>query len=115
MAANSDLGLLFFVVAVIWLLFLIQLIIRTSSKLFSVKKYPNDKSMKVFRAFYGSLWAQAILNGALYWVLFANQANEASTHPKEKGDGYKSVVLIFVPSILMSVNYALLYLQLEEM
>ena len=112
-AANSDLGLLFFVVAVIWLCFLIVMLLRTSIALFSVKRYPNTYSMKIFRAFYGSLWIQAILNGALYWVLFANQANQKG--PRQGSDGYKSVVLIFVPSILMSFNYAVLYLQLEDM
>ena len=72
MSEKSDLGLLFFCVAVIYLLFLAVMIFRTSVPLFSVKKYPNKRPMQVFRTFYGSLWVQAILNSSLYWVLFAN-------------------------------------------
>ena len=75
-AANSDLGLLFFVVAVIYLLIFCLLVFRASVQLFSVKKFPNTRPMKVFRSFYGSLLIQAILNSSLYWVLFANQARD---------------------------------------
>lgn len=114
MTANSDLGLLFFVFAVIYLLFLAVAAFRTSVPLFSVKKFPNTRPMKIFRIFYGSIWAQTILNSSLYWVLFANQARE-NGQPKPEGYGYKSVVLIFVPTILMTFNYSLLYLQLEDM
>jgi len=76
MSANSDLGLLFFVFAVIYLLFLAVAAFRTSIQLFSVQKFPNTRPMKVFRIFYGSIWVQAALNSALYWILFANQARE---------------------------------------
>ena len=114
-AANSDLGLLFFVVAVIYLLIFCLLVFRSSVQLFSVKKFPNTRPMKVFRSFYGSLLIQAILNSSLYWVLFANQARDKGKVQEEVGHGYKSAVLIYVPSILMSVNYALLYLQLDDM
>ena len=65
--------------------------------------------MKVFRAFYGSALVQLLLNSILYWILFADQARDKGRIEGE-GEGYKSVVLIFVPSILMSINYALLYL-----
>ena len=56
MASSSNLGLLFFVVAIIYVLFLVVLIVRTAVPLFSCRQYPNTKQMKVFRAFYGSLW-----------------------------------------------------------
>ena len=72
MAESSNLGLLFFVVAIIYLLFLLVLVVRTAIPMFDCKNYVNDKQMKIFRAFYGSLWIQMILNSALYWVLFAN-------------------------------------------
>jgi len=49
-----------------------------------------------------------ILNSALYWVLFANEVGDTS--PATKSDGFKSVVLIFIPTILMSLDYALMYL-----
>ena len=76
MAASSNLGLLFFVSALIYLCFLFVLICRTAYPIFSCKSYPNNMNMKVFRAFYGSLWLQTILNSALYWVLFGYQAND---------------------------------------
>ena len=53
---NDTLALLFFVVALLYLCFLVVLVFRTATQIFSVKKYPNKKEMKVFRAFYGSLW-----------------------------------------------------------
>lgn len=111
MAASSDLALLFFVVACIYLCFLAVLVLRTAVPIFSTAQFPNTRRMQVFRAFYGSLWVQTVLNSALYWVLFANQASEVD----ESTTGFKSVVLIFMPSILMSLNYALMYLQLEDM
>ena len=114
MAADSDLGLLFFVVAIMYLVQMIIVVWRTAWITFDWKKYPNERPMKVFRAFYGSLAVQTILNSALYWVLFNNQVQD--NKPAEETDsGYKSVVLIYIPSILMSFNYALIYLQLEDM
>ena len=112
MAVSSNLALLFFVVALIYLCFLFMLIIRTAVPIFSTKRYPNTRHMKVFRAFYGALWIQTVLNSALYWVLFANQAGERT---RGTDQGFKSVALIFMPTILMSLDYALMYLQLEDM
>ena len=111
MAASSNLALLFFVVAIIYICFLVVLIVRTVVQIFSAKRFPNTRQMQVFRAFYGSLWVSALLNSALYWVLFANQAQDTT----QGTTGFKSVVLIFIPSVLMSLNYALMYLQLENM
>ena len=76
--SSTNLGLLFFVVALIYLCFLFVLICRTAVPMFSVKRYPNNRRMKIFRAFYGTLWIQTVLNSALYWVLFGNQANDTS-------------------------------------
>ena len=56
MAASSNLGLLFFVVALIYLCSLVVLIVRTAVPIFSTKQYPNKRHMKVFRAFYGTMW-----------------------------------------------------------
>ena len=56
MASSSNLGLLFFVVAIIYLLFLVVLIVRTAVPIFSCTQFPNTNQMKVFRAYYGSLW-----------------------------------------------------------
>lgn len=106
MAASSNLALLFFVVAIIYICFLVVLILRTAIQIFSKKQFPNTRRMQVFRAFYGSLWFQTLLNSALYWVLFANQASDTAGSTT----GFKSVTLIFMPSILMSLNYALMYL-----
>ena len=54
-----------------------------------------------------------ILNSALYWVLFAN---EIDTNDEEESDsGIVSAILIFIPYILMSLNYVLIFLQLEDM
>ena len=53
---NDTFALLFFVMAIIYLCFFIGLIWRTAVPLFSFKKYPNDKIMKLFRAFYGAIW-----------------------------------------------------------
>lgn len=56
MTAASNLGLLFFVVALIYLCFLVALIARTAVPIFSVKQYPNTRPMQIFRALYISLW-----------------------------------------------------------
>ena len=111
---DNNLGLLFFVVALIYLCFLVILIVRTVVPIFSVKQYPNKRQMQIFRAFYGSLWLQTILNSALYWVLFANQVKEESAKSKAN-NGLGSVILIFIPTVLMSLDYALIYVQLEDM
>ena len=108
MAASDNLGLLFFVVAIIYLCFLVVLIFRTAVPIFSCKRYPNKMHMKIFRAFYGSLWIQFVLNSSLYWVLFVNVANNDTTPAPD--EGYKAVVLIFIPTILMSLDYAVMYL-----
>ena len=114
MAASSNLGLLFFVVALIQICFLIVLICRTVIPIFSCAKYPNERPMQIFRAFYGSLWIQTFLNSVLYWVLFGFQAGKGDV-PGEDDEGFKSVVLIFLPTVLMSLDYALIYLQLDDM
>ena len=54
-----------------------------------------------------------ILNSALYWVLFANEIGDGT--PAKQGKGFRSVVLIFIPTILMSLDFALMYLQLDDM
>ena len=113
MANSSNLGLLFFVVAIIYLLFLLVLIVRSAFPIFSCSQYPNNKQMKIFRAFYGSLWLQMILNSALYWVLFANEINDSGE--AKHNEGFKSVVLVFLPTILMSLDYALMYFALDDM
>ena len=53
-----------------------------------------------------------ILNSALYWVLFANQINDSEA---KHAEGFKGVILIFLPTILMSLDYALMYLALDDM
>ena len=67
---TSNLGLLFFVSAVVYLFLLLVLMFRTFMPLFSRKRYPNTRNMQVFRAFYGSLWICTLLSTILYWVLF---------------------------------------------
>ena len=53
-----------------------------------------------------------VLNSALYWVLFAN---ELSTDRDGEQTSSTSVILIFIPYILMCFNFVLLYVQLEDM
>ena len=59
---------------------------------------------------------QMILNSALYWVLFANEINSINS---ETGSGetksLKAAILIFIPYIMMALNFVLLYVQLEDM
>ena len=71
---NDTLALLFFVVSIIYLCFFVGLILRTAVPMFSCKKYPNDRAMKLFRAFYGAIWIQTMINGILYWVMFGEAA-----------------------------------------
>jgi hypothetical protein len=71
--------------------------------------------MQIFRAFYGSLCLQTFLNSVLYWVLFGFQAGKGDAPGDADDEGFKSVVLIFLPTILMSLDYALIYLQLDDM
>jgi len=54
-----------------------------------------------------------VLNSALYWVLFANEIDSNDEEGEDKG--IKSAILIFIPYILMSINYVLIFLQLEDM
>ena len=67
---TSNLGLLFFVSAVVYLFLMIVLMFRTFIPLFIVKRYPNTRNMQVFRAFYGFMWISTVLSCILYWVLF---------------------------------------------
>mmetsp|Transcript_27074 Transcript_27074/g.33592 ORF Transcript_27074/g.33592 Transcript_27074/m.33592 type:complete len:117 (+) Transcript_27074:31-381(+) len=106
---DDTLALLFFVMALIYLCFLVVLVIRTAVPIFSVKKYPNTRPMQMFRAFYGSLWIQMILNCVLYWVLFGEKAGKRNIATEEDDSGTKSVALIFMPYVLMCLDYALMY------
>ena len=113
---SDTFALLFFVMAIIYLCFFVGLVFRTAVPLFSCKKYPNDRTMQMFRAFYGAIWIQTFLNGLLYWVLFVEFAqNTPSPSGKDSGDGFTSTVLIFTPYVLMSFDYSIMYLQLEEL
>lgn len=67
---SSDLALIYFVVAWIYVLFLLVLLYRTCMPLFSCKRFKNTRTMQYVRAFYGSLLAQTFLNCSLYWTLF---------------------------------------------
>lgn len=67
---DPSLGLLFFVVALIYLGYFIIVIVRTCKPLFGCTAYGNSRPMKVFRVFYGMIWVQMFLNSILYWVLF---------------------------------------------
>ena len=109
---TSNLGLLFFVSAVVYLFLMLVLMYRTSIPLFAVKKYPNTHNMRVFRAFYGFLWIATILSMIMYWVLFNHQA-VSDRKPDDNTSGFTSVVLIFCPFILQGISYSLLYMQLE--
>ena len=80
---SNTLGLLFFVVALIYLTFLVLIIVLTSRMLFSCKKYPNTKPMKIFRLFFCFIWLQMLLNTILYWVLFAQEAGGADSSSSE--------------------------------
>ena len=114
---NDTLALLFFVVALIYCCFLVALGCRTALPIFSCQKYPNTRRMKMFRTFYGAMLIQMFLNATLYWVLFGEVASKTdSTDDKSKEDeGFTSVALIFLPYVLMCFDYAVLYVQLEEM
>ena len=113
---NDTLALLFFVVALIYCCFLVALSCRTAIPIFSFKKYPNTTRMKMFRTFYGALLIQMFLNATLYWVLFGEVASkDDNVDDKSQEEGFTSVALIFLPYVLMCFDYAVLYLQLEEM
>lgn len=112
---NDTLALLFFVVALIYCCFLVALSCRTAIPIFSFRKYPNTRRMKMFRTFYGALLIQMFLNATLYWVLFGEVAGKDDNVDKSEEDGFTSVALIFLPYVLMCFDYAVLYVQLEEM
>ena len=76
-SVNDTLALLFFVVALIYVCFLAVLVYRTAVPMFSLTQFPNTKPMQMFRAFYGSLWVQTLMNCILYWVLFGNAAGSS--------------------------------------
>ena len=111
---NDTLALLFFVMALIYLCFLVALLFRTAIPIFSVQKYPNTRPMQMFRAFYGSLVIQMVLNCTLYWVLFGEAAG-TDTYTSDDSDGFTVVALIFLPYVLMCLDYALMYLQMDDM
>ena len=78
---SSNYALIYFVVAIIYVCFAIGLLIRTPIQMFSTKRYPNTREMKVFRAYYGSISAQCFLSLLLYWTLFAEQIDSDNIDP----------------------------------
>lgn len=70
--------------------------------------------MILFRALYGALWAITFLNGTLYWVLFGEQLGRIETNQDDE-DGFTSVCLVFLPTVLMSIGYTIMYVQLDEL
>jgi hypothetical protein len=111
---DSSLALLFFVVAVIYLGYLVILSIRSCSIIFGFKEWPAEsKPLKIFRLFYIILWVQMLLNTILYWTLFGIEGkSDAGEDPEDK---VRFTVLLLLPSVLMALDYALMYTQFEDM
>jgi len=94
--------------------------------MFSTKRYPNTREMKIFRAYYGSISAQCVLSLFLYWTLFAESIIDSKeTDPDDTSnktvdnddpdpkppieDNLTYVALLFIPTILMTLGYTLMY------
>ena len=111
---STSLGLLFFVAAIIYFIFLLLVIFRTARLVFGIARYGNSKPMKVFRLFYAMIWVQMFLNSILYWTLFGQEIGRYQDTTDDK-DQMKFLALLMFPSILMALDYALLYYQFESL
>ena len=102
-------------VALIYVAYFIIVVLRTARIVCNWRKPEyQTKPMRIFRTFYIFLWIQFALNFSLYFVLFgqAIQPDDDSTDAEDK---IQFLTLLMIPSILMALDYALLYNQFEEM
>jgi len=93
------------VLAIVYVLLLVVTLTHTRSRLFTMKD--PSITMKVFKAFYAFIIIQIILTDVLYWVYFFKIVN----YDYSKGTVTLSHVLalVFLPTILMMLNYSLLF------
>lgn len=93
------------VLAIVYILLLVVTLTHTRSRLFTMKD--QSISAKVFKAFYAFIITQILLTDALYWVYFSKIVN----YDFSQGTVTLShvVALVFLPTILMVLNYSLLY------
>lgn len=93
------------VLAIVYILLLVVTLTHTRSRLFTMKD--SSISSKVFKAFYAFIITQILLTDVLYWVYFSKIVN----YDFSQGTVTLShvVALVFLPTILMMLNYSLLY------
>ena len=92
-------------VTIVYILLLVFTLTHTRSRLFTMKD-PSTSS-KVFKALYAFIMTQILLTDVLYWVYFSKIVN----YDFSQGTVTLShvVALVFLPTILMMLNYSLLY------
>ena len=100
------------VLLVLGLVYIVLLGITMANTCKRMFKSDNSISMKVFKSFYAFILTQIVLTDALYWAYFF-KIIDSSFEQDMFGLG-SQVALVFLPTILMMLNYSLLYFQLER-
>ena len=101
----SNMAMVLLVLAIVYILLLVVTLTHTRSRLFTMKD--SSISSKVFKAFYAFIMTQILLTDVLYWVYLSKIVN----YDFSQGTVTLShvVALVFLPTILMMLNYSLLY------
>ena len=102
--------MVFYCISLLYTVLALVAIIRTWDRLFKCQKFKNKDPMKVWRGFYGFLWIYIALNLALYWTYFGEFVDNDVSQSSSLG-----LLLFYIPAILTSLSYALLYYQMIDM
>jgi hypothetical protein len=68
----------------------------------------KTRAYKVFKVFYLFVWTQVLLSEALYWTLSLELLHEDNVKEKDTSI-VRLIVLVYIPTIMMVLAYALLY------
>lgn len=83
---------------------------NTGKRLFKFWSEKNSIYMKIFTAFYICVLLQISVTCLLYWIYFG----QFLSNPDNSNIVTSAVALIFLPTILMTISYSLLYYQYEK-
>ena len=109
MSAGSNFGMVFYAVALLYSILAMVVVCRTWERLFKCQKYINKQPMRIWRTFYAFMWIYIALNLTLYWTAYGEYVDHEEKDYTEKEAIVRYVVLSYVPVILSSLSYTLLY------
>ena len=109
----SNVSCVLFVLALVFAAIILLVGIRTCVPMLKCQTERKQKTTQfhVFKLFYSFVWAQVLCTDILYWTVSMKMIN----NQKVSTNFFKLIVLVYVPTILMVFNYALLYYTHEKL